>query len=318
MTDRSVASRLQPFIPVAVLVIMYATTVLIAPGYLKSAQIGGLLQLSTILGIVAIGQTLVILVAGIDLSVGAVVTLSNLVAATLINGLDINLPTAVVVCLGIGAVVGAVNGMVIHYLKVPDLVATLATMTIVMGIGLLFTNGSPKGTSSFVLNTFMTSRFAGVLSGGVLIWILLSVATVVVLNKTVIGRYVYSVGLNREASHFAGVPVGRTIVSLYIVSGTMSALAGLLLTGYVGSSYLGSGESYQMQSIAAVILGGTSMFGGRGGYGGTVVGVLITVLLVSALRVVGISQAGQSIAYGIVILGMLVAFATRRGRVFPA
>lgn len=306
--------QVQSLFPFIALVVMYIATVWIAPGYLQSAQIGGLLQLSAILGVVAIGQTLVILIAGIDLSVGAVVTLSNLVAATIVAGQNGNVPLAIVVCLAIGAAVGLANGLIIQKLKVPDLVATLATMTIVIGAGLLFTNGSPRGTSAPVLNEFMTTRFGGIFSGGVILWLALAVAVIVLLKKGVPGRYVYAVGLNREASHYAAVPVGRTVVSLYTISGVMAALAGLMLTGYVGSSYLGSGESYQMQSIAAVILGGTSMFGGRGGYGGTVVGVLITVLLVSALRVVGVSQAGQSIAYGIVILAMLILFAKRQTR----
>ena len=134
------------------------------------------------------------------------------------------------------------------------------------------------------------------------------------LRKTVFGRRVYSVGLNREASLFAAVPVTGTIVALYTISGLAAGLAGFLLTGYTGSSYLGSGTSYQLSTIAAVVLGGTSIFGGKGGYGGTIAGVLITVLLLSILRVVGIPQAGQNIAYGVVILVMLVLFSARARR----
>lgn len=304
--------RFRRVVPAFTLALMYAITVWIAPGYFESAQIGGLLQLAAILGVVAIGQTLVILIGGIDLSVGAVVTFSNLMAATIIAGSDTRVPQAIIACLAAGAVVGAFNGLVIRYLNVPDLVATLASMTIVTGLGLLYTRGSPRGTSSPGLNAVMTDRFLGVITTGVLIWLGLAAITIFVLHRTVAGRYVYAVGLNREASRYAAVPVGRTVVLLYVTSGVMAAIAGVMLTGYTSSSYLGSGTTYQMQSIAAVILGGTSMFGGRGGYGGTIVGVLITILLVSVLRVVGITQAGQLIAYGVVILTMLALF-TRRG-----
>ncbi len=305
--------RVRQLVPVIVLVAMYAITVAIAPGYLEPPQIGSLLQLASILGIAAVGQTLVILIGGIDLSVGAVATLSNLVAAAILAGSDASLPVALLVVLAVGALVGLGNGLLIQYLKVPDLVATLASMTVVVGAGLLFTQGSPKGRSAPLLNALVTGRFLGVLTGGVLIWLAVSVVVILFLRRSAGGRYVYAVGLNREASRYAAVPVGRTVILLYVASGLMAALAGFLLTGYTGSAYLASGDSYQMQTIAAVILGGTSMFGGRGGYGGTIIGVLITVLLVSALRVVGIAQAGQDIAYGVILLGMLLLL-TRMAR----
>jgi ribose transport system permease protein len=308
------AARLRTWLPFLTLAVLYVVTVLRAPGYLESAQIGGLLQLAAILGVVAIGQTLVILIGGIDLSVGAVVTLTNLVTAAVLNGDDAALPVALAVSLAVGLAVGLVNGLVIVLLKVPDLVATLATMTVVTGVGYLYTDGAPRGTSSSVLNSLVTHRFAGFLTAGVLLWAVLAVLTIVVLNRSVLGRHVYATGLNREASSYAGVPVVRTVLTLYVVSGMAAALAGFLLTGYTGSSYLGSGAGYQLSSIAAVVLGGVSIFGGRGGYGGTVAGVLITVLLASFLRVVGIPQAGQNIAYGLVILAMLLLFTTRTRR----
>ncbi len=300
-------------VPVLVLVVMYAITVAIAPGYLKAPQIGSLLQLASILGVAAVGQTLVILVGGIDLSVGAVVTMTNLMAAAIIANRDASLPLALVVVLGIGSLVGLGNGLLIRYLKVPDLVATLATMTIVVGVGLLFTHGSPKGHASPALMALVTQRFLGVLTGSVLIWVIVAAGVILFLRSTAGGRYVYAVGLNREASRYSAVPVNRTVILLYMASGLTSALAGFLLTGYTGSAYLASGDTYQMQTIAAVVLGGTSMFGGRGGYGGTIIGVLITVLLVSALRVVGIAQAGQDIAYGVILLTMLLLL-TRMAR----
>jgi ribose transport system permease protein len=306
------ANAIRAVVPYAVLVLLYLVTVVIAPGYLAPAQIGSLLQLSTILGIVAIGQMLVILVGGIDLSVGSVVTLSNLTAASLIDGKDGNLAVALAASLAVGALTGLANGLIISYLKVPDLVATLATMTIVIGVGYLITNGAPRGSSSPLLNGIMTGRLFGVLTVGAVIWFVLAAVTILVLRFTTVGRRVYAVGLNREASRYAAVSANRTVIALYVLSGLAAAFAGVLLTGYTGSSYLGSGVSYQLASIAAVVLGGVSIFGGRGGYGGTIAGVVITVLLLSILQVVGIPQAGQNIAYGIVILLMLIAFTSRR------
>jgi ribose transport system permease protein len=307
--------RFRSAIPFVTLVLLYVGTVIVAPGYLEPVQLGALLQLAALLGIVAIGQTLVILIAGIDLSVSAVVTFTNLMTGTILAGLDVNLPLALAVSLAFGAAVGFVNGFVITRLKVPDLVATLATFTIVIGIGYLATNGAPHGGSSPGLNAFMTSRFAAFLTPGLLLWLALSVLVIVLLARTSWGRRVYAVGLNRAASHYAGVGVHRMTITLYAISGLTAGLAGFLLTGYTGSSYLGSGLTYQLASIAAVVLGGTSIFGGRGGYLGTMAGVLITVLLQSILRVIGIPQAGQYIAYGVVILVMIMVFTSRkRGR----
>lgn len=295
-------------LPAFVLVVLYIVAVSVAPGYLQPRQLGTLLQLTALLGIVAIGQTLVILVAGIDLSVSAIMTLSNLMCAQMMAGGAGSTPYAIVMALLVGTVIGCGSGLIIAYLNVPDMVATLAVMTITIGIGYLYSMGSPKGASSKSLIYFSTKRFGGVFTWSIILWIVLSILVIVVLRKTVWGRYVYSIGLNREAARYALVPVKRVVVSLYAISGFCSALAGVVLTGYLGKAVLGSGTSYQMATIAAVILGGTSMFGGKGGYGGTIIGAMIIILLQSFLRVVGISQAGQNLAYGLVIIGMLILF----------
>jgi ribose transport system permease protein len=306
--------RVRTLVPVATLVLLYVAAVLIAPGYLQSAQIGGLLQQAAILGVIAIGQTLVLLVGGIDLSVGAVATFANLITGAMLAGSDANLAMAIPVALGVGLAIGLVNGAIITFLKVPDLVATLATMTAVLGLGYIVTNGSPRGSSSPALNAFVTERFLGVLSGAVLLWVILGAITVVMLTRTAAGRRIYAVGLSREASRFAAISSTRVVLALYAVSGVTAAAAGVLLTGYTGSSFLGSGDMYQLASIAAVVLGGVSILGGSGGYLGAAVGVLITTLLRSVLQVVGIPAAGQNLAYGAVILIMLIAFTAQRSR----
>jgi Ribose/xylose/arabinose/galactoside ABC-type transport systems, permease components len=306
------AARLRLIVPWIALLALYVVTVIVSPGYLRSNQLGSLIQLASILGMVAIGQTLVILIAGIDLSVGAVATLANLMSAAFIDGKDANLPLAILVSVGVGMLVGFANGLIITALKVPDLVATLATMTAVIGIGYLVTNGAPRGASSPLLTTIMTSRFAGVLTWGSLVWGLLVFVVIALLRRFVVGRRIYAVGFNRAASHVAGISVNWTVIGLYTASGFFASVAGVMLTGYTGSSFLGSGDTYQLATIAAVVLGGASIFGGYGGYGGTVAGVFITVLLVSILQVIGIPQAGQNIVYGLVILIMLAAFTPHR------
>lgn len=304
--------RWRALVPFAVLVVLYAITVAVAPGYLAGSQIGSLLQLAALLGIVAIGQTLVILVGGIDLSVSAVITLTNLLSAGALAGSDANLPKAIGIALGLGLLWGLVNGIGVVLLKVPDMVMTLATFTIVTGVAYILTGGAPKGASSPALMFLVQHRFAGFLTLGVVFWVLLGALVVLGLRYTVMGQDIYATGLNRRAAYASGVRVGPMIVGLYTVSGVCAGVVGLLLTGYTGSSYFGSGDAYQLASIAAVVLGGTSIYGGSGGYIGTVAGAAITTLLLSLLQVVGIPTAGQNIAYGAVIIAMLIVFS--RGR----
>lgn len=299
---------LRAVIPYLALVALFVVTLIMAPGYGAPEQLSSLLQLASLLGIVAVGQTLVILIAGIDLSVGAVITLTNLVTGSVLNASDVNIGYALLLSLLVGGAVGLLNGFVITKLHVPDLVATLATMTIVLGAGYLFTAGAPRGTVAPGLAGFVTERFGVFFTGVFVLWILLAAATIVVLRRTALGQYVYAVGLNREASRFAGINVHVVTIVLYTISGLMAGLTGFLLTGYTGASYLNSGTTYQLATVAAVVLGGASIFGGRGSYLGTIAGVLITVLLQSLLRVIGIPQAGQNIAYGAVILIMTLVF----------
>lgn len=291
-----------------VAVAFYLVAIAISPGFATLGQLSTVLNLAAFLGIVAIGQTLVILVFGIDLSVGAVITLVNLVVAANVDGSNLRILTAIPLALAIGAAVGAFNGLGIRYLGIPDLVMTLATMSIVTGIALLYSGGSPTGQSSPLLNTIATGNLVGILPWSFLVWALLALLTVFALTRTTFGRHVYAIGLNPEASRFSGVPVNRTVVLLYTFSGITASIVGILLTGYTGSSFFGIGEPYLLSSIAAVVVGGTSIFGGRGGYVGTIAGTIIIVILQSLLRVVDVAQAGREIAYGLVILLLLIAY----------
>lgn len=300
--------------PHAILLVVLVVTFVFAPGYRSGNQIASLLQLMALLGVVAIGQNLAILIGGIDLSVGAVMTLTNLVMALVMAGENANLPLAFALAAAIGLGVGAFNGLGVALLKIPDMVMTLATMTILLGTGYLVTGGVNKGAASPGIIAFMTKRFAGVLTGGVILWIVLGVVFILVLRKSVFGMQLYSVGLSRRAAQASGVRVWLVILALYMTSGLMAALAGVMLTGYIGSSYYSMGDPYVMSSIAAVVIGGTSIFGGVGGYGGTFSGVATIVVLLSFLQVVGLPEAGQQIAYGLVLLTMLILFARQQRR----
>lgn len=295
-----------------VAVTLYAAAVLVSPSFASLGQLINILTLAAFLGIVAIGQTLVIMVFGIDLSVSAVITLTNLVVAAYIDGSNVRTLIAVPLALAIGLSVGLANGLGIQYLQIPDLVMTLASFSIVTGIALLYSGGAPTGQSSEVLNTVATGTLGGILPWSFLLWVVLAALAIFTLKRATFGRYVYAVGLNRRVSRFSGVRVSRTVVLLYTASGMTAAIVGLLLTGYTGSSFFGIGDPYQLGSIAAVVVGGTSIYGGRGGYVGTIAGAVIIVTLQNMLETVNVAEAGREIAYGLVILVLLIVYGRAR------
>ena len=267
-----VVAHWRGWLPYVLAVAIYGVAVWISPSYADMRQLGTLLVLAAMLGIVAIGQTLVMLIGGIDLSVSAVITFVNLVVAATVAGNDGRIWLAVMLAVAIGLLVGVVNGVLIHVLRLPDIIMTLASFTILTGVALLYSGGSPKGSSSPLLGKAANGRLWDFLPYSMILWIVLSAIVIFVLRRTAPGRRVYAVGLNRTASRYAGVRVGWTVIGLYAASGVCAAIVGVLITGYTGSSYFGSGDEYQLGSIAAVVVGGTSIYGGRGGYGGTIAG----------------------------------------------
>lgn len=290
-----------------------AVLLLFAAGSLISTQFGGLnhillvLGLASFIGLVAVGQTMVILLGGIDLSVSSTVTMAGVISATIMAGTDARIIPAVAVSLLIGVAIGLVNGMGIGMLNIPPLVMTLGVNSLVQGLSLLYTNGAPKGNSAPFLSHLATGTLAGV-PFMVIIWGVISLIVVLVLHRTAFGRWTYAVGHSPKAAYMSGVNVKLTTVSVYAISGLMAALTGVLLTGYTKTSYLNIGDPYQMASIAAVVVGGTSILGGFGSYIGTIAGAIIITTIQGLLPILSISEAGRQIVSGSIILILLLIY----------
>jgi len=185
----------------------------------------------------------------------------------------------------------------------------LAMMTLVTGAMFIFRTGHTNTGCAPALVSFSKDPLLGPIMPAALVWLLLAVVLMVGLQKTTFGRQVFAVGLSRGAAHAAGISVTRTTIVLYVISGVCAAMAGVLMTGQTGGMTLKSGDPYQLLSIAAVVLGGTSIFGGRGGYGSTIAGVAIIIILkIGLLPALGLSSAAQNIIFGLVIIVMLVIF----------
>ena len=256
-----------PFVLVAVALVVGA---IVAPGFLDSNHVSSMGQTAAYLGIIAIGQTLVLLIGGIDLSVPYTINLAAvLLAGYQAEGMSSTRDVTMVLAIGLG--IGLVNGLGIALLDINPLVMTLGMNSILQGITLIYTHGSPIGQAPAFVTTVSTGWWKN-LPWVVVLWIGLTIVVTIVLALTTFGRGIYAVGSNRRATELSGLPVKRTIVLAYTISGLAGALGGILLVGYSGQAYLSMGDEFLLPSIAVVVIGGTSIFGGKGSYLQTVGG----------------------------------------------
>ncbi len=312
-----VFSRL-PFDVATRSIILAAVLMLVAggtqyPQFFSPHYLAQQLQSGAFLGIVAAGAMVVILLGHIDLSVpwtmGAAATL-----ATAMVGLN---PEAIVsekgllAGLAVGAAVGAVNGFGVAYMRIPSMIWTLATNNVLKGILVYFSGFYALSSQpSPLMSLFGLGHVFG-MPNVVLVWIGVSLAIVFVLKFTALGRRVYMVGTNEPAAFLSGIDNRLVVVVGFVIAGLCSALAGMMLAGYAGQSYQRMGDPYLLPGIAAVVLGGTSLFGGRGNYSGTVAGVVLLTLMASILSIMQSPEAFKQIAYGIVVIVMVGIYSMR-------
>jgi ribose transport system permease protein len=280
------------------------------PGFLSLNNLRQQLVVATFLGTVAAGQTMVILTGGIDLSVAWNLNFAAILFTQTIGGSHDpgTIALGTVLALLSGTTVGVLNGIGVAILRIPSLVATLGMNTVMLGVTLVYTNGSPQGLAPTFARDLAIGRIAGQVPWALVFWAGLAIVMIGLLKYSIFGRRIYAVGNNPQAAFLSGAPVRLTLVGVYALSGLTAGLAGILLAGYSNNTYLGMGDAYVLQSIAAVVIGGTSILGGAGGYGGTIAGAILIVLLQNALQVAGIRPAGQQILYGLIILLMLFVY----------
>jgi len=283
------------------LLVVGLVAAVVTPRFYTPANLINVLQAASALGIVSLGQTLVILAAGIDLSVGSVMGLSMVVAAAMTAGSDTLVGPAIVVSLALGGVIGLVNGLLVTVRNVPSFVATLGMLVFIDGVRVAYTKGVPSGGIPPFLVTLGAGKL-GPLPYSLLIWVALCALLLLVLHKTPFGQRLYATGGNPVAARFSGVLVGRVVTTCFVVSGILASAAGLLLSGFIGyvDRYIGTG--FDLNSIAAVVVGGTSFAGGRGSIGGTIAGVLLITALVNIVLLAGLSQPYQLIVNGVIIV----------------
>ena len=302
MNNKKLASHIQDFGALIALVLLVVVIGVISPEFRTLSNFLSLLRQSSINGFIAFGMTCVILTGGIDLSVGSVLALSTaLCAGFTTNGVPVGL--AMVLALIIGTALGAVSGLLVTKGRLQPFIATLITMTVYRGATMIFMDGKPISNlgDSFTLKVVGKGNFYHIPIPAIT-FVVMFLIFMFVLEKTTFGRRVYATGSNEQSAKLAGINVNRTKLITYAISGCMSALSGLILLSRLSSAQPTLGSGYELDAIAAVALGGTSMNGGRGRVWGTFVGILIIAVLNNGLNILGVSSYYQDVVKGIVIL----------------
>ncbi|MCS5723945.1 ABC transporter permease [Herbiconiux sp. CPCC 203407] len=303
---RGILHRHPAISPALVLLVAVIVFGLLNDRFLRPENLSLISQQVAVVGTLAIAQTLVILTAGIDLSVGAIMILSAMVMAQ--TAASTGVPPVLCLLLGlvVGLAAGGLNGLLVTRLKLPPFIVTLGTLSIFTAVTLLYTGGTTvRGSEIPPLLTFtgVTFSIGGIsLTAGVLIMVLLYLIMAYALNRTAWGRHVYAVGDDKEAARLAGISVNRVLVSVYLAAGAIIAVAAWIQIGRTNAASPNSGVDLNLDSITAVVIGGTSLFGGRGAVWGTLLGALIVGVFRNGLALAGLDVLYQTLAVGVLII----------------
>lgn len=302
MNKKKTMSYIQDLGALIALILLVVGISIISPQFRSISNFLSLLRQSSINGFIAFGMTCVILTGGIDLSVGSVLALSTALCAGMISK-GVPVGAAMLLSLLIGTGFGLVSGLLVTKGRLQPFIATLITMTVFRGVTLIYMDGKPISNlgDSFLLKFVGKGNVFGIPVPVILFLVIFGIF-VFVLEKTTFGRRLYATGSNWKSARLAGVNIDRTKIIAYAISGCMAALSGLILLSRLGSAQPTLGEGYELDAIASVALGGTSMNGGRGRIWGTFVGVLIIAVLNNGLNILGVSSYYQDVVKGLVIL----------------
>ncbi len=287
---------------------------LIRPGFVNTAQAINIMRLAAFLGIIAAGQTLVILSGGegIDLSIGAVVTLAAILAFRLNNGQNELVPYALIVALAAGTFIGLLNGMGIAFLNIPPLVMTLGMAGVVQGLVLAITQGQMIGDTAPIMGRYISAPLVLGIPGVIFIWLILALFIWLLLERSTYGKQLFGIGVNRVTSRLSGVRVPLVVLVTYSLSGLLAAFGGFMLLGFTQTVFMNLGGPYLFPSVAAVVVGGTALAGGKGSYWGTMAGALVLTLITSLLTAMQLPEAFRQMTLGVILLVLISVYGRQR------
>jgi ribose transport system permease protein len=311
---RAVAQKIGLDLPVTIafgcIILLLLGGALYSPEFLSPEYLLQQLQVGAFLGIVASGAMMVILLGHIDLSIPWTVTLGAMMA-TALGGWYGDIGVALAIPFGVlcGAIVGVVNGLGVAYLRLPSMIFTLGVNAVCQGLMVLHTGGfAPQDHATDAMHYLATQRTLFGIPNALFVWLAVGLVVVFILNRTAFGRAVYAIGNRESVAYLSGINTNLILIGCFAFCGACAAFAGVLLAGYSTKAYQAMGDPYLLPAIAAVVLGGTNILGGRGNYLGTVAGVILITLLQSILSVMQMPEAGRQVIYGAVIVGMLLLY----------
>lgn len=301
--------HLGPLIGLVLLVIILSA---MSQQFLSFGNLTNVALQTSVNALLAVGMTFVILTAGIDLSVGSILALTSVITAGMMVA-HVNPWLAVLIGLVVGALAGLVNGLFVAYAGLAPFIVTLGTMTLFRGLTEIYTNGNPifnlpRGFSKFGAGTFLSIPIP------VWVTVFVFIAAWVILHRAISGRRIYAIGGNETVAYLAGIPVRRYLLAVYVIAGILSALGGIILTSRLGSAEPTFGTGYELDAITAVVLGGTSLFGGEGTIIGTLIGALILGVIDNGLNLLNVNSFYQDAVKGLIILAAIMLDRKKGGR----
>ncbi len=313
-----VPQKLLAFASLIVLLVFFSVA---SPIFLQTSNILAILQATAVNGVLAIGVTMIIITGGIDLSIGTLMTFCAVTAGVILTFWGLPLPLGVLGAIGMGAFCGLVSGTLVSRMNIPPFIATLGMMLILKGLSLVVSGTKPiyfNDTPSYpeiAQGSLIGDLIPAVpVPNAVLILFLLAALMGWVLNRTVLGRYCFAIGSNEEAVRLSGVDTRWWKTAIYVLGGAICGVAGLIISSRLNSAQPALGLGYELDAIAAVVIGGTSLAGGRGSILGTVIGALIMAVLLNGLRILSVAQEWQTVVTGLIIIAAVYLDMFRRGK----
>ncbi|OPH59460.1 ribose ABC transporter permease [Paenibacillus ferrarius] len=316
LSQTGAAQKLLAFASLIMLVIIFSVA---SGNFFQFDNIVAIMLSTAVIGVLALGSTFVIITSGIDLAVGTVMTFSSVMAGVIITTWHLPMPLGIIGGILTGAVCGLVSGLLVAKMKIPPFIATLAMMMVTKGLSLVISGTKPiyfNDTplfSKISMGSIISSIIPGLeIPNAILIFFGAAIIASIVLSKTIIGRYNFALGSNEESTRLSGVNVDYWKIVIYSLTGLFSGLAGIMMASRLNSAQPALGSGYELEAIAAVVIGGTSLSGGKGSILGTVIGALIMSVLTNGLRILSVKQEWQTVIVGIVVVLAVYADMMRR------
>jgi len=311
-TAGSATQKVLAFASLIALVIIFSVA---SGNFLQFDNVIGIMLSTAVIGILALGSTFVIITSGIDLAVGTVMTFASVMAGVMITVWGLPMPLGVIGGIAAGAVCGLISGLAVAKMQIPPFIATLAMMMITKGLSLVISGTKPIyfNDSPEFSKIAMGSIIPGIeIPNAILIFFGIAILASILLTKTIVGRFTFALGSNEEATRLSGVNVTAWKIAIYTITGVFSGIAGIVMASRLNSAQPALGSGYELEAIAAVVIGGTSLSGGKGSILGTVIGALIMSVLTNGLRILSVKQEWQTVIVGLVVILAVYADIMRR------